>query len=302
MIAAKKKTNGPKSTQSRDALRVYFKEISKYPLLTVEEEKQLGRQIQQGDEQAVNRLVEANLRFVVKFAKRYRQGGLSFLDLINEGNLGLIEAARRFDPTREVRFISYAVWWIRQSIVTSLSRFRRPFRLPIKLNATLYKMGINLANRTNGIDDKPTMTELAKEVGATRGELRWILEGGGEGVSLNQPLTREGNASMEDFLVQTQVASPEQELVKRSMKKSLKKVLGELGDREQEILKLRYGLDDDTPLVLQQIGEKLGLSRERVRQIVEEALKKLRQQRNTMSFMNEVSLLTKILAERQPSY
>jgi len=302
MIAVKKTTNGSKATQSRDALRIYFNEISTFPLLSVQEEQELGRAIQQGDEGAVNRLVESNLRFVVRFAKRYRQGGLSFPDLINEGNLGLIEAARRFDPTRNVRFISYAVWWIRQSIVTSLSRFRRPFRLPIRLNATLYKMAINLANRTIGIDDKPTMMELAVEVGATQGELRWILEGGGEGISLNQPLTREGEAALEEFLVQTRIPSPEQEVVKRSIRKSLKRLLGELGEREQEILRLRYGLDDDTPLVLQQIGKKLGLSRERVRQIVEAALKKLRQQHNALSFMNEVSLLMKILASRQPSY
>jgi RNA polymerase primary sigma factor len=302
MNAAKKTTHASKATQSRDALRIYFKEISKFPLLTVPEEQELGRAIQQGDEAAVKTLVESNLRFVVKFAKRYRQGGLSFLDLINEGNLGLIEAAKRFDPAKNVRFISYAVWWIRQSIVTSLSRFRRPFKLPIKLNATLYKMGINLANRTNGIDDKPTMVELAVEVGATQGELRWILEGGGEGISLNQPLTREGDAGLEEFLIQTRIPSPEQEVVRRSMRKSLKKLLEPLGEREQQILKLRYGLEDDTPLVLQQIGEKLGLSRERVRQIEEEALKKLRQQHDTLSFMNEVSLLTKIVAARQPSY
>lgn len=302
MTAIKKTTAAPKAARSKDALRVYFKEISKYPLLSVEEERALGRAIQKGDEEAVTKLVESNLRFVVKCAKRYRQGGLSFLDLINEGNLGLIEAAKRFDPAKNVRFISYAVWWIRQSIVTSLSRFRRPFRLPIKLNATLYKMGINLANRTNGIDDRPTTVELAQEVGATQSELRWILEGGGEGVSLNQPLTREGNAVLEDFLVQTQIAPPEQELVKRSIGKSLKKLLGELGEREQAILRLRYGLDDDTPLVLQQIGEKLGLSRERVRQIEEVALKKLRKQRQTITFSNEVSLLREILASRQPSY
>lgn len=301
MIAVRKTTNGSKTSHSTDALRIYFKEISRFPLLSVQEEQELGRAIQHGDEGAVKKLVESNLRFVVKFAKRYRQNGLSFLDLINEGNLGLIEAAKRFDPARNVRFISYAVWWIRQSIMMSLSSFGRPFRLPIKLNATLYRMGINLANRTNGTDDKPSMVELAAEAGATRGEMRWILEGGGEGISLNQPLTREGDSALEELMIQTRMPSPEQEVVKLSIRKSLNRVLGELREREQEVLRLRYGLDDDTPLVLQQIGIKLGLSRERVRQIVEEALKKLRQQNNTLSFMNEVSLFTKN-ASSQASY
>lgn len=301
MIATKKTKDSSKAAASRDAVRMYFKEISKFPLLSVEEEQKLGLAIQKGDEAALTKLVESNLRFVVKFAKRYRQGALSYLDLINEGNLGLIEAAKRFDPTKNVRFISYAVWWIRQSIVTSISKFRRPFRLPIKLNGTLYKMGIHLANRTNGTDEKPSMTELATEVGASQSELQWMLQGGGEGISLNQPLTRQGEAELEEFLVQTRIASPEQELVKQSVRKSLTRILGKLGDREQQVLKLRFGLDDDNPLILQQIGEKLGLSRERVRQIESDALKKLRHQQHTRSFLSEVSLLTTMLAARQSS-
>lgn len=304
MIAAQRTTSASKATRSRstDSLGIYLKEISKFPLLSVQEERELCHAIQQGDEGAAKKLIESNLRFVAMFAKRYRESGLSYLDLINEGNLGLIEAAKRFDPTRNVRFISYAVWWVRDSIVRALSEFRRPFRLPVKLDATLYKIGANLANRTSGIEDPPTRMELAVEIGATQAEQRWILEGGGEGISLQEPLTKEGETTLEEFLVQTRVPSPDEEVVRRSMEKSLDRLLEQLGEREREILRLRYGLDDDTPLHLEQIAKKFGLSRERVRQIIVGTLKKLRKQRHTHSFMNEASLFMMILDSRRPSY
>ena len=135
-----------KDSSTKEALRLYLSEIANVPLLSVEEEKDLGYRIQQGDHAALKKLVESNLRFVVKVAKKYRHFGVSFLDLINEGNLGLIEAAKRFDPSRNVKFISYAVWWIRQSMLTALSLLGRPLRLPIKINAALYKVGVTVAN------------------------------------------------------------------------------------------------------------------------------------------------------------
>ena len=275
-----------KENQSRQALRMYLKEISKIPLLTPEEEQDLGRRIQEGDDEALERLVESNLRFVVKVAKRYRRFGVSFLDLINEGNLGLIEAAKRFDPTRNVKFISYAVWWIRQSILAVLSNLGRPLRLPIKINAALYKVGISMANRQNELNQKPSLEEIADDVGITRDELVSILKVGGEGISLSQPLTGEREGTLEDFLVQTRIPSAEQEAVKGSVKKALHEVLGELGEREAQILRLRYGLDDDSSLTLQQIADRIGLSRERVRQIEEKALQKLRHNRKTISLIS----------------
>lgn len=222
---AMKSVTQTKENQSRQALRMYLKEISKIPLLLPEEEKDLGRRIQEGDDEALERLVESNLRFVVKVAKRYRRFGVSFLDLINEGNLGLIEAAKRFDPNRNVKFISYAVWWIRQSILAVLSNLGRPLRLPIKINAALYKVGISMANRQNELNHKPSLEEIADDVGITRDELVSILKVGGEGISLSQPLTGEREGTLEDFLVQTRIPSAEQEAVKGSVKKRFMKFL-----------------------------------------------------------------------------
>jgi len=275
-----------KETGSKEALRLYLSEIANVPLLSVEEERDLGHRIRQGDHAALKKLVESNLKFVVKVAKKYRHFGVSFLDLINEGNLGLIEAAKRFDPTRNVKFISYAVWWIRQSILTALSQLGRPLRLPIKINAALYKVGVTVANHLSETSEKLSLDELAAEVGMNRDDLISILEVGGEGISLNQPLSRGTDWALEDQLVQKSIPSVEQEAMSRSVKQCLNEILEELGTREQQVLRLRYGLDDDSTLTLQEIGDRIGLSRERVRQIEEKALQKLRKNRKTLSLWN----------------
>jgi len=275
-----------KETGPKEALRLYLSEIAHTPLLSVEEEKDLGHRIQQGDHAALKKLVESNLKFVVKVAKKYRHCGVSFLDLINEGNLGLIEAAKRFDPDRKVKFIYYAVWWIRQSILTALSHLGRPLRLPIKINAALYKVGVTVANHLSETSEKLSLDELAAEVGMNRDDLISILEVGGEGISLNQPLSRGTDWALEDQLIQKSVPSVEQEAMSRSIKQCLNEILDELGTREQQVLRLRYGLDDDSTLTLQKIGDRIGLSREGVRQIEEKALQKLRKNRKTLSLWN----------------
>lgn len=285
-------------TRSKDTIALYLKEISCIPLLSRKEEMDLGRRIQKGDETAVQKLVESNLRFVIKLAKRYRQCGLSFSDLINEGNLGLITAASRFDPDRNVRFISYAVWWIRQSILAALAKMGRPFRLPVKINTALYRVRASTSNHGN---EQRTLESIAKDAGMKREELLTAVRAVGSGISLNQPLSPEGGVELEDLLFQSRIPSAEQDLVEGSVKKSLKGVLGDLKEREREILSLRYGLDDDKSHTLRQIGNRMGVSRERVRQIQEEALQKIRQGGKVRAFQQEVTLLAKILDSTEPN-
>jgi RNA polymerase primary sigma factor len=230
-------------------LSAYLREIAKLPRLTVDEERALGARIQQdNDHDAVGRLVEANLRFVVAYAKRYRGHGVSFLDLIHEGNLGLIEAARRFDPSRNVKFITYAVWWIREAMMHVLSDQMRAVSFPPKLFQSL------------GF--------------------------GGEDVSLSDPIgPRDNGRALADVLPLDQ-EPVDQEIMRRSEAHELVKALRDLDGKEREVVRLRFGLEDDEPRTLQQIGDRLKLSRERVRQIEAMAKAKLRRSRRLRSHLN----------------
>jgi RNA polymerase primary sigma factor len=229
-------------------LAAYLREIAKLPRLTVEEERDLGLRIQrERDPAALSRLVESNLRFVVSLAKRYRGLGVSFLDLIHEGNLGLIEAARRFDASRNVKFISYAVWWIRQAMMQALSDQTRAFSFPPKLFATL----------RNDVED----------------------------VSLNEPIGREGIRELGDTLVQEHVLI-EEKMIHQAGLNELANALLELDGKEREVVRLRFGLEDDEPRTLQEIGDRLHLSRERVRQIESRAKEKLRRSAKLRSHLN----------------
>jgi len=231
-------------------LSAYLREIAKLPRLTVDEERALGARIQQhNDEDAVARLVEANLRFVVAYAKRYRGHGVSFLDLIHEGNLGLIEAARRFDPSRNVKFITYAVWWIRESMMHVLSDQMRAVSFPPKLFPALGH--------------------------------------GGEDVSLSDPVTpgSENTQALQDLLPLDQEPI-EQKLMRRSDARNVAKALRDLDGKEREVVRLRFGFGDDEPRTLQQIGDRLKLSRERVRQIETMAKAKLRRSHRLRSHLN----------------
>jgi len=271
-----KKRKAVKEDNTKQTLQSYLNEISLIPLLTVEEERELGYRARMGDGEAVQKLVESNLRFVVKVAKKYRRYGVPFLDLINEGNLGLIEAARRFDPDRNVRFISYAIWWIRQSILTVLSDMSHPLRLPLKVNNMLYKVGLTASRFANDLNEKPSLQDIAGGVGLTIEELTEILKVGGEALSLDQPM-RESNRVLENLLPQTNSITAEDGLMRDALKQDLRKALKQLRENEREVLSLRFGLDQEKCLTLKQIGERIGVSRERVRQIQEKALEKLRQ-------------------------
>jgi RNA polymerase primary sigma factor len=257
-------------------MRLYLKEISKIKPITPKEEKQLAKRIQKGDEEALRRLVEANLRFVIKIAKKYRGCGLPFTDLINEGNMGLIEAAKRFDPKRNVKFTSYAVWWIRQAILHAVSDMGHSMRLPPKISNMIYKIGTTLVKQSHQLKRKPTMEELAKTLDIPQKELENIMEISANSVSINQPIDDEGELELEDTLQQQSMPSVEESLFRSFMENTLSECLTILDQREKQVIDLRFGLNDQKPKTLKEIGELMGLSRERIRQIEAKALEKLR--------------------------
>jgi len=260
-----------------DSLNAYIREISRFKPLTADEEKDLGRRIQRGDHKALQRLVEANLRFVVSYAKRYRGLGLSFLDLIHEGTLGLIEAAKRFDPERNVKFISYAVWWVRQAIFHALSEHTRVFRLPQKLSGQISKVGSARQQLTTELNRSPTNEEVAEKTSLSLQEVEDLLKVAGDDLSLSSAVGEDGTLELGDTLEQETIPSVELELMKSSFEAQIRRaMLEELDEKEQGVIKMRFGLDGEEPRTLQEIGEELGLSRERIRQIESKAKEKLR--------------------------
>ena len=271
------------------AMRLYLKEISKIPLLTAEEEKALGHRAKAGDKDALQKLIESNLRFVIKIAKKYRPSGLPFLDLINEGNCGLIEAANRFDPDRGVRFTSYAVWWIRQAILHYLSRASHAFRISPKAANIAYRVAKVLSKNKADEVDAPSREKLAEEVGVSLNELNSSLDANAPTFSLDRPFDDAGELTLNDVLAQMTIPSAEQDVMAMFLKDKLNLSLESLSVMEEKILRLRFGLDDDTPLTLREIGLKLNLSRERIRQIEVQALRKLRDSLSASSLASYIN-------------
>jgi RNA polymerase primary sigma factor len=262
---------------SGDSLNAYIREISRFKPLSADEEKEVGRRIQRGDHKALQKLVEANLRFVVSYAKRYRGLGLSFLDLIHEGTLGLIEAAKRFDPERNVKFISYAVWWVRQAIFHALSEHTRVFRLPQKLSGQISKVGNARQQLTSELNRSPTNEEVAEKTSLSLHEVEELLKVAGDDLSLSSAVGEDGTLELGDTLEQETIPSVELELIKSSFEEQVRRaMLEELDEKERGVIKMRFGLDGEEPRTLQEIGEELGLSRERIRQIESKAKEKLR--------------------------
>ncbi|MCX7973352.1 MAG: RNA polymerase sigma factor RpoD/SigA [Candidatus Aminicenantes bacterium] len=258
------------------SLQQYLEQISKFPILTEEEEKELGYRIQQGDKEALRRLVESNLRFVVSYAKKFRGMGLSLMDLIHEGNLGLIEAAKRFDPNRNVRFISYAVWWIRQAIFHALSQNTRSFHLPQKLSDQISLMKRKEAELKAELGREPTRDEIAEAMGISPQEVddyRLLDE---KGISLSDQLP-DSDQEVEATIKDEAVPSVEYQIIKNAIEQQVREMLDELDEKEALVLKLRFGLDDNQPRTLQEIGNMLNLTRERIRQIELKAKRKLAQ-------------------------
>ncbi|MDW7968609.1 MAG: RNA polymerase sigma factor RpoD/SigA [Thermoanaerobaculum sp.] len=257
-------------------LRRYLQEIGRFQQLTPEEERQLAERIQQGDAEALRRLVEANLRFVVAYAKRFRHSRVSLLDLINEGNIGLIQAAKKFDPSKNVKFITYAVWWIRQAILHALSEHGVSFRLPQKQANVLYRLERSRQALGRELERAPTEEELAEETDLPVEEVRTLLASNQNFLSLNEPVGEEEEAEFGDLLEQYVIPDADEEVLRRSFEETLKEALQELTPKERQILTLRFGLEDDRPRTLREIGSLLGISRERVRQIENQTLGKLR--------------------------
>jgi RNA polymerase primary sigma factor len=264
-----------KDSSSSETLKKYLQEISRLPRITPDEEKVLGDRIQGGDREALRKLVEANLRFVVSFAKKYRNCGLSFLDLINEGNIGLIEAAKRFNPRKNVKFITYAVWWVRQAIIHALSDHSGAFRLPQKQANLLYRIGKTISQLTLDLERNPTPDEIAQKLGIPVEEVTSLLQVADENVSLSTVIDEEHEFHLSDKLEQDVIPSADATLLRSSLKDHLYACLGELDPKEQRVLRLRFGLDEGEPKTLKEIGEMMGLSRERIRQIEAQALDKL---------------------------
>ena len=260
---------------SSETLKKYLQEISRLQRVTPQEEKDLGRQIQGGDDDALRVLVEANLRFVVSFAKKYRGCGLSFLDLINEGNIGLIEAAKRFDPEKNVKFITYAVWWVRQSIIHALSDQSGAFRLPQKQANLLYRIGKTISKLTIKLQRNPTLEQIAEVMKVSASEVTSLLQVSDDNVSLSTVIDEEHDFHLADKLEQKMMPSADAVLMKSSMKTHLSRALEELDAKEARVIKLRFGLGSAEPKTLKDIGGMMGLSRERIRQIEAQALQKL---------------------------
>ena len=266
-------------TASRDSLNSYIREIAKFEQLTPEGEKELGARIQEGDQAALQHMVEANLRFVVHYAKRYRGLGLAYMDLIHEGNLGLMEAAKRFDPGRNVKFISYAVWWVRQAILHTLSEHARVFRLPQKLSGQVSKLRSQREKLKLELERTPTRDELAERTDRTPAQIEALLMASGDDVSLSAAVGNDGGLELGDTLEQEIIPSVEREMIRDSFEQTIQSMVGELDHNEREVIRMRFGLDGEDPRTLQQIGETMALSRERIRQIESRAKEKLRRSR-----------------------
>jgi RNA polymerase primary sigma factor len=277
---------GGRSDTESATLRRYLKDIARYPTLTHEEEVELASRVKKGDQDAIRQLVEANLRFVVAYAKRYRNPNVPFLDLIHEGNLGLIQAAKKYDPFEEghdVKFITYAVWWIRQAILHALAEHAGSFRLPQKQANNLYRLERIRSLLAERFGRAPSDEELADELGASVEDVRVLTQASQSSLSLNEPVDVEGDSELGDLLEQTVLPDTDERIVRESFVVAMADALAELPDRERQVLELRFGIADDRPKTLREIGEILGLSRERVRQIESRALNKLRRSHKTQS-------------------
>ncbi len=268
--------NMPKGVAVDDPVRMYLKEIGKVPLLTADEEIELAKRMEKGDEEAKKRLCEANLRLVVSIAKRYVGRGMLFLDLIQEGNLGLIKAVDKFDYTKGYKFSTYATWWIRQAITRSIADQARTIRIPVHMVETINKLIRVSRQLLQTYGREPTPEEIAQEMGLSVDKVREIQKIAQEPVSLETPIGEEEDSHLGDFIPDEDVPAPAEAAAFSMLKEQLVEVLDTLTEREQKVLKLRFGLEDGRARTLEEVGKEFEVTRERIRQIEAKALRKLR--------------------------
>ncbi|MCF6278916.1 MAG: sigma-70 family RNA polymerase sigma factor [Flavobacteriaceae bacterium] len=258
------------------SLDKYLQEIGKVDLITADQEVELAQRIKQGDQIALEKLTKANLRFVVSVAKQYQNQGLTLPDLINEGNLGLIKAAKRFDETRGFKFISYAVWWIRQSILQALAEQSRIVRLPLNKIGSINKINKTFARLEQENERPPSAEEIAKELDMTITDVKESMKNSGRHVSMDAPLIEGEDSNLYDVLCSGESPNPDRKLLHESLKVEILRALETLTPREADVVKLYFGLGDPHPMTLEEIGETFDLTRERVRQIKEKAIRRLK--------------------------
>lgn len=258
------------------SLDKYLQEIGKVELITADEEVSLAQRIKQGDQTALEKLTKANLRFVVSVSKQYQNQGLSLPDLINEGNLGLIKAAQRFDETRGFKFISYAVWWIRQSILQALAEQSRIVRLPLNKIGSINKINKAYAQLEQQFEREPNADEIATLLEISENEVKESLKNSGRHVSMDAPLVQDEDNTMYDVLKSEENTTPDTGLLYESLRKEIERAVSTLTQREADVIRLYFGLNGSHPMTLEEIGEKFDLTRERVRQIKEKAIRRLK--------------------------
>ena len=265
-----------KDVKINDPVRMYLKEIGRINLLTSDEEFEYAKRAEQGDEEAKRMLAESNLRLVVSIAKRYVGRGMLFLDLIQEGNIGLMKAVDKFDPTKGYKFSTYATWWIRQAITRAIADQARTIRVPVHMVETINKLARVQRQLTQELNREPTDEEIAKKLGITVDKVREVYKISQDPVSLETPIGEEDDSHLGDFIRDERTMGPEEYATVEMLKEELKGVLSTLTEREEKVLRLRFGLDDGQCRTLEEVGQIFGVTRERIRQIEAKALRKLR--------------------------
>ena len=271
------KLNIDKARFDEDSISLYLKEISNHQLLSPKDEIRLAKEFKKGDKKAIERLVLANLRFVVSIAKKYQNLGVSLADLINEGNIGLIRAAYKFDETKGVRFITYAVWWIKQAIIQYLSEQSRIVRIPLNKASTMFKMEKMLNNLAQELGRDPTVSEIIQEIDVGSGDIKDVMPLYQPQYSLDSSANPQEDIILLNSIPDDKTPGPMDGIFKKDLGDAIEEMLSTIKEREAKILRFYYGLDNTEPMTLEEIGKEFGVTRERVRQIKEKAIKQLRQ-------------------------
>ena len=261
---------------TEDPVRMYLKEIGTVPLLSADEEMELAKKKAEGDEQAKERLIEANLRLVVSIAKRYTGRGMSFLDLVQEGNLGLIKGVEKFDYTKGYKLSTYATWWIRQSVTRALADQARTIRVPVHMVETINKMSKMQRKLTLELGYEPSVAELAEALDMSEDKVMEIMQIAREPASLETPIGEEDDSNLGDFVADNNIVTPEGNVESVMLREHIDALLGDLKERERQVIVLRFGLEDGQPRTLEEVGKEFNVTRERIRQIEAKALRKLR--------------------------